>query len=96
MKAKILFLMLFLAFLFSLSLATESSALARTKLWSKMCASCHDGNTAISKDAIREKYQTVDVFTEAVLRKGGRCMNILKNDESLIREVAQEIGLKER
>ena len=95
MKAKILFLMLFIAFLFGSSFQPESSALARTQLWVKMCASCHDGNTAISKDAIREKYQTVYIFTEAVLKKGGRCMNILKNDENLIREVAQEIGLKE-
>jgi hypothetical protein len=49
-----------------------------------MCASCHDGTTAISTDAIREKYQTVDVFREAVLKKGGRCMNILKNEKNLI------------
>ncbi len=95
MKTKILFLMLFFIFLFGSAFAPESPALARTQLWSKMCASCHDGNTAISKDAIREKYQTVDVFTEAVLKKGGRCMNILKNDENLIRKVAKEIGLKE-
>lgn len=95
MKTKILFLMLFFVLLCGSAFAPQSSALARTTFWSKMCASCHDGNTAIAKDAIREKYQTIDVFTEAVLKKGGRCMNILKNDEDLIRKVAKEIGLKE-
>jgi len=95
MKSIIIFLILFFAFLVCNSFIPESYALERTKLWSKMCASCHDGKTAISKDAIREKYQTVDVFTEAVLKKGGRCMNILKNDKNLIKKVAIEIGLKE-
>ena len=89
------FLVLFFAFLVNVAFITESNALERTKLWPNMCASCHDGTTAISKDAIREKFQTVDAFTKAVLKKGGRCMNILKNDEDLIRKVAIEIGLKE-
>jgi len=48
----------------------------------------------MSKEAMREKYQTAAVFTEAVLNKGDRCMNILKNDKKMIRKVASEIGLK--
>ena len=49
---------------------TAELRLARSNLWSSMCASCHNGNTAISKDAIREKYQTVstlDYFYSSVL-----------------------------
>jgi hypothetical protein len=76
-------------------LVGASHAVSRTGLWPKMCASCHDGKTAVSKEAIRDKYRTVDAFTEAVLNKGGRCMNILKNDKKMIRQVAEEIGLKE-
>ena len=60
-----------------------------------MCASCHDGSTAISKETLNEKYQTVSAFTDAVLQKVGRCMNILKNDKKMIREIGGEIGLKE-
>ncbi len=95
MKARIVFVILIFGYLFCSLLTPDSSALSRTQLWPKMCASCHDGNTAISKDAIREKYVTIDLFMEAVLNKGGRCMNILKNDENLIRKVAKEIGLKD-
>ena len=72
----------------------DTYAATRTQFWPKMCASCHDGNTAISKEAMREKYQTVNAFSEAVRHKGGRCMNILKNDKKMIKQVAQEIGLK--
>lgn len=73
---------------------SNAHAVARTQLWSKMCASCHDGQIAMSKEAMREKYQTVAVFTEAVRNKGDRCMNILKNDKKMIKKVANEIGLK--
>ena len=72
-----------------------SHAVTRANLWQKLCASCHDGKTAVSKEVIRDKYRTIDVFSEAVLKKGGRCMNILKNDRKMIRQVAAEIGLQE-
>lgn len=83
-----------LAFFLCFLAVSESQAALRTKLWTKMCASCHDGSTAISKDTLKEKYQTVSAFTDAVLNKGNRCMNILKNDKKMIRKIAGEIGLR--
>lgn len=86
--------MLLMALFLSSIFISNSHAVARTQFWTKMCASCHDGKTAISKEAMREKYQTANAFTEAVLNKGDRCMNILKNDKKMIKKVAKEIGLK--
>jgi len=86
--------LLLLMVLFLGSIASNTQAVTRTQFWPKMCASCHDGKTAISKEAMRAKYQTVSAFHEAVLNKGGRCMNILKNDKKMIKKVAKEIGLK--
>lgn len=73
----------------------SGSAAAGKKLWSNMCASCHDGKTAPDVESLMFKYQTVDVFAEAVKSKGHRCMNILKNDEELMKKIGREIGLKE-
>ncbi|TAN41893.1 MAG: hypothetical protein EPN25_04025 [Nitrospirae bacterium] len=81
-------------FIISVFLA-EAPAAARAKLWPRMCASCHDGETALSKEALREKYPTVEVFTAAVMDKGARCMNILRNDRKLIKKIANEIGIKD-
>ncbi len=92
-NCSILFVM-FMTFLVGNPFTSDAYAGTRTQFWPKMCASCHNGSTAISKEAMREKYQTVSAFSEAVLNKGGRCMNILKNDKKMIRKVANEIGLK--
>ncbi|MBI5632470.1 MAG: hypothetical protein HZA15_03215 [Nitrospirae bacterium] len=94
MKAISIFLVqLVLIFVISIFISNTHAA-TRTQFWPKMCASCHDGKTAMSKEAMRGKYQTVTVFSEAVQNKGGRCMNILKNDKKMIKKVANEIGLK--
>jgi nitrate/TMAO reductase-like tetraheme cytochrome c subunit len=94
MKSRSIFLVLFLVFFLGGIFASSTHAVTQTQFWPKMCASCHDGNTALSKEAMREKYQTVSAFSEAVLNKGDRCMNILKNDKKMIKKVATEIGLK--
>jgi hypothetical protein len=94
MKNRSIFLMLLMVFPLVSIFSSGAYAVTRTAFWPKMCASCHDGKTAISKEAMREKYQTAAVFTDAVLNKGDRCMNILKNDRKMIRKVANEIGLK--
>ena len=94
MKIQSMFLILLMAFFLGSVFVSKTHAVTQTKFWPKMCASCHDGKTAISKEAMREKYQTVSVFSEAVLNKGDRCMNILKNDKKMIKKVANEIGLK--
>ncbi len=79
-----------------LSLVLPGSAAGEDrKLWTKLCASCHDGETAPTPVALKEKYGTLDRFHDAVMKKGARCMNILKNDEGLIRKVGLELGLKE-
>ena len=84
----------FVLCLITISFASGSNAESNRKLWSHMCASCHDGKTAPDMESLRVKYMTVDKFTVAVESKGHRCMNILKNDESLIKKIAKEIGLK--
>jgi len=94
MKNMSIFLMLLMVFFLVSIFSSNTHAVTKTEFWPKMCASCHDGKTAISKEAMREKYQTAAVFTEAVLKKGDRCMNILKNDKKMINNVANEIGLK--
>ena len=94
MKKRSMFFILLTVFFSGGIVTSNSDAVTRTQFWPKMCASCHDGKTAISKEAMREKYQTANAFSEAVLNKGDRCMNILKNDKKMIKKVAKEIGLK--
>ena len=94
MKNRLTSLILLMVFFLGGIFISNTHAVTRTQFWPKMCASCHDGKTAISKEAMREKYQTAAAFSEAVLNKGDRCMNILKNDKKMIKKVANEIGLK--
>jgi len=84
----------FVLCLITISFASGSNAENNRKLWSHMCASCHDSKTAPDMESLRAKYRTADEFTVAVESRGHRCMNILKNDESLIKKIAKEIGLK--
>ncbi|MHB8880645.1 MAG: hypothetical protein ACYC69_03930 [Thermodesulfovibrionales bacterium] len=85
-----------LAGLFIVSvLLAEAPAAGQAKLWPRMCASCHDGETALSKEALRERYQSIEVFSQAVMSKGDRCMNILRNDRKLIKKIAREIGIQD-
>ena len=94
MKNRSIVLMLLMVFFSGSIFTSNTHAVTRTQFWPKMCASCHDGKTAITKEAMREKYQTVRAFSEAALNKGDRCMNILKNDKKMIKKVANEIGIK--
>ena len=94
MKSEKLVLAVFILCLITISFISSSKAENNRKLWSHMCASCHDGKTAHDMEALRAKYRTVDAFTVAVDSKGHRCMNILKNDKSLIKKIGKEIGLK--
>jgi len=87
----VFFTVLFITMAFQL----DSHASDSRKLWSNMCASCHDGRTAPDMESMRSKYVTIDAFTVAVKSRGHQCMNILKNDESLIKKIGREIGLKD-
>jgi len=87
---------IFFAVLFiTMSFQPDSHAADSKKLWANMCASCHDGTTAPDMESLRLKYMTIEAFTLAVKSRGHRCMNILKNDESLIKKIGREIGLKD-
>ncbi len=73
----------------------------RITLWERMCESCHDGQTVlngkvvINKEQIKSKYKSLDDLVNAVSCEGPPCMNILKHDESLVRKVGRELGLKD-
>ncbi|MDA8240249.1 MAG: hypothetical protein M0Z67_07745 [Nitrospiraceae bacterium] len=73
----------------------------RVSLWERMCEACHDGKTVlngkvvIGKEQIKEKYRNLDELVKAVTCEGPPCMNILKHDEKLVRQVGKEIGIKE-
>ena len=84
----------FTALFITMSFQPDGHAAGSMKLWSNMCASCHDGKTAPDMESLRLKYVTIDAFTVAVKSRGHQCMNILKNDESLIKKIGREIGLK--
>ena len=88
-------LILFAILLITIAFHADSRAADNMKLWSNMCASCHDGKTAPDVASLRSKYVTIEAFTVAVKSRGHRCMNILKNDESLIKKIGGEIGLKD-
>ncbi len=83
-----------------LCLQADISYAAGTKLWDRMCAACHDGTTVlngrvvIDKGEIKKKYKTIDELVDAVSCKSAPCMNILKHDEKLVRNVGKEMGLK--
>jgi hypothetical protein len=69
-------------------------------LWERHCAACHDGKTVLNnkvvtdKEQIKAKYATIEDLTKAVTCDGPPCMNILKHDETLIKKVGKELGLK--
>jgi hypothetical protein len=93
-KRKVVFI--FAAALFAtMSFHADGRAAENRKLWTNMCASCHDGKTAPDMESLRLKYVTTGAFAAAVRARGHRCMNILKNDESLIKKIGKEIGLKD-
>lgn len=95
MNKRNLVFIFFTVLFITMSFQPDSHAAGSKKLWSNMCASCHDGKSAPDMDALRLKFMTIDVFTVAVKSRGHQCMNILKNDESLIKKIGREIGLKD-
>ncbi|MFO0752273.1 MAG: hypothetical protein U0411_02975 [Thermodesulfovibrionales bacterium] len=76
-----------------LLLPAHGSPAKEAKLWTNLCASCHDGKTAPDAALLKEKYATTDEFVAAVKKKGSRCMNILKNNEAAVQEIARELGI---
>ncbi len=80
-------------------LAGFGARTSNISLWDRMCAACHDGTTVlngkvvIDKQQIKAKYRTLDELVNAVTCEGPPCMNILKHDEKLVRQVGKEIGI---
>jgi hypothetical protein len=86
-------------FLLFFSLGGVSYGVQKVSLWERMCEACHDGKTVlngtvvIDKEGIKEKYHTLDELEKAVTCEAPPCMNILKHDKKLVREVGEEIGI---
>ncbi len=84
----------------SLFLLAGAPAYALTSAWERHCEACHDGQTilngrvVIDREQMRAKYTNLQEFVNTC---GGSssCMNILKHDKKLLREVGKEIGLKD-
>jgi hypothetical protein len=80
-------------------LAGFGTSTSNISLWDRMCASCHDGKTVldgkvvIDREQMKAKYKTLDQLVDAVTCQGPPCMNILRHDEKLVRQVGREIGI---
>ena len=68
-------------------------------LWERHCESCHDGKTMLNgkitldKEQMKTKYKTLDEFSNACIGSVS-CMDILKHEKKLFKEVGMEIGIK--
>ena len=61
--------------------------------WDK-CKGCHNGNTAPDEKSMKQKYPTVRKFVKAAKKSDDPFMISFKDDEKLLKEAAQAIGLK--
>jgi hypothetical protein len=67
-------------------------------MWELKCAACHDGVTQLNgqvvpdREQLKAEYRSLDAFVESCTG-APPCMNILKHDKSLLREVGGEIGV---
>lgn len=68
--------------------------------WERHCAACHDGKTVlngkvvIGREEMIAKYKTLKAFVNAC-EGSASCMNILKHQETLLRETGKEMGIVE-
>ena len=84
----------------TLIVALSCNKPSRVSLWDRHCEACHAGetthnqNVVIDKEQMKVKYRTLNEFVNAC---GGSasCMNILKHDKKLFKEVGKEIGIKD-
>jgi hypothetical protein len=67
--------------------------------WERKCAACHDGQTVLNekvvpgKEQLKAKYPTLEAFINSC-DKSPFCMNILKHNKKLFKQVGKELGLK--
>ncbi len=94
MKANILGFIIVLLFI-----ASGCQKAQNISLWERHCEACHDGKTMLNgkitpdKEQMKTKYKTIDEFTNACIGSVS-CMDILKHEKKLFREVGAEIGIK--
>ncbi|HET6514908.1 MAG TPA: hypothetical protein VFG09_07080 [Thermodesulfovibrionales bacterium] len=86
--------------LFSLLLTSSCTKARPISSWERHCQGCHDGKTVlngkvvIGKEEMKERYKTLSQFLNAC-EGSASCMNILKHQEKLLREVGEELGIKD-
>jgi len=69
-------------------------------LWRRHCEACHDGKTVLNgevllnREEMKGKYRgkALNDFVDAC-RGSSTCMNILKHQENLLRQVGEEMGI---
>ena len=84
----------------SVLIFTCCEKIEHVSLWERHCSSCHDGKTVLngkvveSIEQLKARYRSLDEFSNACAgSSSGVCMNILKHDKKLFREVGKEIGI---
>ena len=88
-------LMAALAVGISLAMACQAGS---PGMWELKCAACHDGVTQLNgqvvpdREQLKAEYRSLDAFVESCTG-APPCMNILKHDKALLREVGVEIGV---
>jgi len=71
-----------------------------SSLWAQKCSGCHDGKTVLNdqvvpdKEDLVSKYENMEQFMISCLTSPP-CMDVLKNDEELFRQVGREMGIPE-
>ena len=84
-----------------LLVAAQGCDYERVSMWGLECAACHDGKTVLNdkvmpdRQALKAKYATLREF-EGSCQGASACMNILKHDPKLFRDVGREIGIPEK
>ena len=66
---------------------------AAAAAWEK-CKGCHNGNVAPDEEKLKEKYPPIKKFVAAAKKADDPFVIGFKDNEKLLKETAQEIGLK--
>ena len=82
-----------LVFFLLCSIAFSITLCAYAGSWDQ-CKGCHDGALAPDAKALKQKYKTADEFVEAAKKADDPLMDRYKKNEELLRQAAEDIGLK--
>jgi len=81
---------IFLGICFSALLVLSVAAPAGAG-WAK-CAGCHTGAIAPAREALKQKFKTLDEFVKGAMAAENAMMTPIKKDTDSIRAAAKEIG----